>query len=238
MKASDSNRPRGGNEAAGGRAYQGAIRGQIGQGRLGRRAFSLSGVLDDWIDGIAPCQWEAHAGLNPGARERRALWSKPPLYSAEERRRRDATPWTLVQGILAPLQFLVFVASLALVVRYLTTGEGYGLATASILVKTILLYTIMITGSIWEKVVFGKWLFAPAFFWEDVCSMLVLGLQTAYLVCLVFDWGSPRQQMSIAVAAYAVYIVNATQFLMKLRTARLESLDPMGWAREETGQLT
>ncbi|MGE5155652.1 MAG: 2-vinyl bacteriochlorophyllide hydratase, partial [Bdellovibrio bacteriovorus] len=25
-----------------------------------------------------------------------------PLYTAEERKRRDASPWTLVQGILAP----------------------------------------------------------------------------------------------------------------------------------------
>ena len=37
------------------------------------------------------------------------------LYTAEERRRRDASGWTLVQGILAPLQFLVFLVSLALV---------------------------------------------------------------------------------------------------------------------------
>ena len=31
-------------------------------------------------------------------------------------------------------------------------------------------YTIMVTGAIWEKVVFGQYLFAPAFFWEDVFS--------------------------------------------------------------------
>ena len=58
-------------------------------------------------------------------------------------------------------------------------------ATVSVVVKTLLLYTIMITGSIWEKEVFGRYLFAPAFFWEDVFSMLVLALHTAYLVALV-----------------------------------------------------
>ena len=42
----------------------------------------------------------------------------------------------------------------------------------------------MITGSIWEKDVFGRYLFAPAFFWEDVFSMLVLALHTAYLAAL------------------------------------------------------
>ena len=103
-----------------------------------------------------------------------------PLYTAEQRARRDATRWTLVQGVLAPLQFLVFLVSLALVVRFLATGQGQEAATVSIIVKTIVLYTIMITGAIWEKAVFGRYLFADAFFWEDVFSMLVLALHTAY----------------------------------------------------------
>ena len=55
---------------------------------------------------------------------------RQPLYTAEEKRRRDATPWTLVQGVLAPLQFLVFLISLGLVARYLATGEGLWVLTA------------------------------------------------------------------------------------------------------------
>lgn len=145
-----------------------------------------------------------------------------PLYSPAERRRRDASPWTLVQGVLAPLQFVVFLASLALVVRYLATGEGFALATASIVIKTFVLYVIMITGSIWEHDVFGKWLFAPSFFWEDVVSMLVLALHTAYLVVLLGDLLEPLGQMILALLAYAVYLVNAGQFVWKLRRARLE----------------
>ncbi|MGQ3230650.1 MAG: 2-vinyl bacteriochlorophyllide hydratase, partial [Blastomonas fulva] len=94
------------------------------------------------------------------------------LYTAAERARRDSTVWTLVQGVLAPIQFIIFLVSLGLVLRYFGTGEGAFAADMSIIVKTLTLYTIMITGSIWEKVVFGKWLFAPAFFWEDVFSML------------------------------------------------------------------
>jgi 3-vinyl bacteriochlorophyllide hydratase len=142
------------------------------------------------------------------------------LYTPEERIRRDATKWTLVQGILAPIQFVVFLISLALVVRYLISGEGFTVATASIVIKTLLLYAIMITGSIWEREVFGCYLFAPAFFWEDVFSFLVLGLHTAYLVALFAGFGDPRQQMLLALAAYASYFVNATQFLLKLRAAR------------------
>ena len=148
--------------------------------------------------------------------------SRPPLYTAEQRRRRDATRWTMVQGVLAPIQFLVFLVSLTLVLRYLATGEGAAAATVSVVVKTGTLYTIMITGSIWEKVVFGKWLFAAAFFWEDVFSMLVLALHGAYLVALAFGLGSERGRMLLALAAYATYAINATQFLLKLRAARLQ----------------
>ena len=81
------------------------------------------------------------------------------LYTAEERLRRDASPWTLVQGILAPVQFVVFLVSLGLVLRYLASGEGYDIAVASIIVKTLTLYAIMVTGAIWEKDVFGVYLF-------------------------------------------------------------------------------
>lgn len=144
------------------------------------------------------------------------------LYTPRQRARRDATRWTLVQGVLAPLQFLVFAVSLVLVLRYLHTGQGYELATASIVLKTGLLYTIMVTGCIWEKVVFDVWLFAPAFFWEDVFSMLVLALHTAYLLALWQGALDPRSQMGLALAAYAAYVVNATQFLLKLRAARLQ----------------
>ncbi|MBK1691046.1 2-vinyl bacteriochlorophyllide hydratase [Ectothiorhodospira mobilis] len=144
-----------------------------------------------------------------------------PLYTPEQRRRRDGTRWTLVQGILAPLQFLVFIVSTWLVVRYLLTDEGLWAAHASILVKTFILYTIMVTGAIWEKVVFGRYLFARAFFWEDVVSMMVIVLHTIYLASLFWDFLSTSQQMYLTLLAYAVYVVNATQFLLKLRAARL-----------------
>lgn len=147
------------------------------------------------------------------------------LYTPEERRRRDATPWTLVQGILAPLQFLVFLVSLALVLRYLATGHGYEAATLSIVIKTLVLYAIMVTGSLWEHAVFGKYLLVPAFFWEDVVSFVVIALHTAYLVALYTGWLDAQQLMWLALAAYATYVVNAGQFLLKLRKARLEASD-------------
>ena len=145
------------------------------------------------------------------------------IYTEEERARRDATVWTLVQGILAPLQFVVFIVSLVLVIRYLVTGAGYDAATWSIVLKTAVLYAIMVTGSIWEKIVFGKWLFAPAFFWEDVFSFVVIALHSLYIWALWTGSMSPDQLMLVALAAYAAYLINAGQFLRKLRLARLDA---------------
>lgn len=156
--------------------------------------------------------------------------SAAPLYTPEQRRRRDASRWTLVQGVLAPLQFLVFLASLALVLRFLASGHGEAAATLSVVIKTLVLYLIMVTGSIWEKDVFGVWLFAPAFYWEDVFSMLVLALHTAYLLALGFGWLSPHGLMWLALAAYAAYVINAAQFVWKLRLARLSAAAPGAYA--------
>jgi 3-vinyl bacteriochlorophyllide hydratase len=156
--------------------------------------------------------------------------SRPPLYTPEERRRRDTTHWTLVQGILAPVQFLVFLVSLGLVLRFLWTGEGETAAAVSVVIKTLVLYTIMVTGALWEKAVFGRYLFAPAFFWEDVVSFLVIALHTAYVAALLTGWGTPAQQMYVALAAYAVYVVNAVQFVWKLRQARLDAGPAQGRA--------
>jgi len=147
-----------------------------------------------------------------------------PLYTAEQRKRRNESVWTLIQGILAPVQFLIFIVSFCLVIRYLFTGDGYEIATVSIVIKTIALYLIMITGSIWEKVVFGKYLFAEGFFWEDVFSMLVLALHTAYLYFLWNGALSANELIYLALAAYVAYLINAAQFLWKLRVARYEGI--------------
>ena len=147
-------------------------------------------------------------------------------------KRRDASPWTTVQGVLAPVQFLVCLVSVALILRYLLTGEGYALATVSIVVKTLTLYTIMVTGAIWEKEVFGVYLFAEPFFWEDVVSFGVIALHTFYLFALFTDLLGSRGEMAIALAAYVAYVVNAVQFVLKLRAARLQE------ARERSSRET
>jgi 3-vinyl bacteriochlorophyllide hydratase len=194
-------------------------------------------IFDHYLSRIDCCPWVGHArpygltaghpllkaGLKGGQKAQRK--ARPAfLYSPLERQRRDASPWTVVQGVLAPIQFLVFLVSLGLVLHYLLSGNGLEAATLSILVKTGCLITIMVTGAIWENEVFGQYLFAPAFFWEDVFSFLVIALHSLYVLVLITHAASPRSQMLLALAAYASYVINASQFLMKLRSARLEQV--------------
>jgi 3-vinyl bacteriochlorophyllide hydratase len=145
------------------------------------------------------------------------------LYTPEERVRRDSSKWTLVQGLLAPVQFLIFGVSLYLVLDYLNTGRNYEWAVWSVVVKTMALYTIMITGAIWEKVVFGQYLFHESFFWEDVFSMLVIVLHSLYLFGLFTGIADDGVLFATALAGYLAYVINAAQFIWKLRQARLSA---------------
>ena len=149
------------------------------------------------------------------------------LYTPQQRARRDASPWTRVQALLAPLQFLAFAVSLVLVLRYLATGQGASAATASVIVKTGLLYAIMLTGCLWERDVFGRYLFARAFFWEDLLSLLVLALHSTYIAALTAGALGVRAQMYLALGAYAAYVINATQYVVKFRAARRERAPPV-----------
>ena len=190
--------------------------------------FLTHRIIDKFIDSVDACPWPTLACRLSNEHVYTSRMKSNPLpskalYTPEQRRRRDETVWTLVQGILAPVQFVVFLVSLTLVVNFLLTGEGEGAATASIVAKTLVLYTIMITGAIWENEVYGQYLFAPAFFWEDTVSFLVLALHTAYLYALMTGALSVEAQMYLALAAYLTYVVNAAQFLLKLRAARLQT---------------
>jgi len=197
-------------------------------------------IFERFVGLVDSCPWATYAGISgghhfgsqaaPGVASPTA--PREAVYTAAERRRRDSSRWTIVQGVLAPLQFGVFFISLCLVLRYLATGDGLVIATASIVAKTMLLYAIMITGSIWEREVFGRYLFAHSFFWEDVVSVLVLALHTAYLVGLLSNSLDVHQQMTIALAAYAAYVANASQFVLKLRRARRERHGPAAAAAQ------
>jgi 3-vinyl bacteriochlorophyllide hydratase len=190
--------------------------------RIGRTPV-LSDLVERVIGRFDNCPWATVAGDTLISSY--DLPCRRPIYSAEERQRRDATHWTLVQGWLAPIQFAVFIASLCLVLHYFATGKGLALATGSVVLKTLVLYSIMMTGSLWEREVFGVYLFARAFFWEDIGSIIVLVLHTSYIVALGAGYLSAGELLTLALAAYAAYLVNAGQFVLKLRAARREPDD-------------
>lgn len=142
-----------------------------------------------------------------------------PTYTAEQLEARDNSKWTIVQAILAPLQFVAFVISLGLVARYLTTGLGYEATTISVLIKIVLMWLITITGMIWEKEVFGQWFLAPQFFWEDALNAVALIMHNLYFGALLLGF-SEQDIMLVVLIAYVSYMVNFAQFFVRGLQAR------------------
>ncbi|MEN9937143.1 MAG: hypothetical protein RLZZ387_3722 [Chloroflexota bacterium] len=136
------------------------------------------------------------------------------MYTPEQLARRDASIWTLVQAVLAPIQFLAFVVSFALVIRYLVTGEGYAIANASVLVKIALLWAITITGMIWEKEIFGHYFMAREFFWEDLGNLVAILTHNLYFVAVALGWDN-RAVMTLMLLAYCTYLINCAQFVYR-----------------------
>jgi 3-vinyl bacteriochlorophyllide hydratase len=135
-------------------------------------------------------------------------------YTPEQLARRDASVWTRVQAVLAPTQFLAFVVSFALVARYLATGEGYGAANVSVLIKIGLLWAITLTGMVWEKEIFGRWFMAPEFFWEDLGNLVAIITHNLYFVARALGW-SDEATMTLMLLAYCTYLVNCAQFVAR-----------------------
>lgn len=136
------------------------------------------------------------------------------MYTPEQLARRDASLWTRVQVILAPIQFLAFLVSFGLVARFLATGQGYAIASVSVLVKIALLWAITITGMIWEKEIFGHYFLAREFFWEDVGNAVAMITHNLYFLARGLHW-SDRAVMTLMLLAYCTYLVNCAQFVLK-----------------------
>lgn len=135
-------------------------------------------------------------------------------YTSEQLAQRDRSPWTRVQMILAPIQFLVFLVSVGLIIRYLATGQGYTIAVISVLIKIALLWAITITGMIWEKAVFGHYFLAREFFWEDIGNAVAMIAHNLYFLAAGLHWPN-RAVMALMLLAYCTYLVNCAQFVLK-----------------------
>ena len=140
-------------------------------------------------------------------------------YTAEQLEKRNKSKWTIVQAVLAPIQFLAFIISFFLVIRYLLTGNGFVIANISVLIKIGLLWLITFTGMIWEKEVFDQWFLAPQFFWEDVGNAIAMIMHNLYFWARWQDW-SQQAIMTLMLVAYTTYLVNSAQFVYKGIRAR------------------
>jgi len=136
------------------------------------------------------------------------------MYTPEQLERRNRSPWTKAQFILAPIQFVVFLISFALVIRYLATGEGYWIATISVWIKIALIWALTITGMLWEHDIYGKYFMAPEFFWEDLGNLIAIITHNAYFVAIWLNLDE-RTVMWVMVFAYVTYLFNAGQFIVK-----------------------
>jgi 3-vinyl bacteriochlorophyllide hydratase len=136
------------------------------------------------------------------------------MYTPDQLRRREASKWTKVQIILAPIQFLAFIISFSLVIRYLATGEGHMAATISIWIKIALIWALTITGMLWEHDMFDHYFLAKEFFWEDIGNLIAIITHNLYFVA---QWmgASERTVMWVMVFAYITYLFNAAQFIVR-----------------------
>lgn len=142
------------------------------------------------------------------------------MYTPEQLARREASPWTRVQMILAPIQFVAFLISFFLVVRYLATDQGYLAATISVWIKILLIWALTITGMLWEKDVYGRYFMAREFFWEDLGNLIAILTHNAYFIVQWSGW-ERRPVMFVMLFAYITYLLNATQFIVKgIRSGR------------------
>lgn len=141
-------------------------------------------------------------------------------YTADQLRRRNQSLWTPVQAIAAAIQFVTFVVSLVLVIRFFATGQGYNVATVFGVAKVLLLYFMTVTGMAWEDEVFGQMFLAKEFLWEDMGNLLSLLGNTVYLATLLL--GLPKEiQMGALSVALTTYIINFAQFARRgVKSAR------------------
>lgn len=141
-------------------------------------------------------------------------------YTVAQLERRNRSIWTPVQGFGALTQFATFVASLVLVARYITTGEGYALTTVVCVAKVLMLVFMSITGMAWEDEVFGQMFLARQFFWEDIGNAVSLAGNGLYLATLFLGLSHNIQMLAMCVAL-ATYLLNFGQFAVRgVRSAR------------------
>jgi 3-vinyl bacteriochlorophyllide hydratase len=145
-----------------------------------------------------------------------------PRYTPEQLAKRNASIWTDIQIILAPIQFLLFVAGLTTTAIYANglLVNGFYWVSIAILFKTLFFALLFITGMFFEKEVFDQWVYSKEFFWEDIGSTVASFFHLLYFF-LAFLGYSQEVLIWDAFLAYFTYVINALQYLVRIILEKL-----------------
>ncbi|ANT64022.1 2-vinyl bacteriochlorophyllide hydratase [Prosthecochloris sp. CIB 2401] len=140
-----------------------------------------------------------------------------PRYTPDQLAKRNASIWTEVQLILAPLQFVVFLAGVAVTALYAANDQIFSFywVSIAILFKSFFFALLFITGAYFEKEIFNKWIFSKEFLWEDIGSVAAGAFHLLYFV-MAFLGASHDVLVWEAFLAYFTYILNALQYLVRI----------------------
>ena len=138
-------------------------------------------------------------------------------YTPEQLLKRNASVWTDIQIILAPVQFLLFVAGVTITALYQNAlfVPGIYWVSLAILFKTLFFALLFITGMFFEKEIFNKWVYSKEFLWEDIGSTIAAAFHLLYFI-LAFLGYPEHVLIWEAFLAYLTYVLNALQYLTRI----------------------
>ncbi|TCD47579.1 2-vinyl bacteriochlorophyllide hydratase [Chlorobium sp. N1] len=139
-----------------------------------------------------------------------------PRYTPEQLAKRNASIWTDIQIILAPIQFMIFLTGVTVTALYLNgIITSFYWVSVAILFKTLFFALLFVTGMYFEKEIFDKWVYSKEFLWEDIGSTIAAAFHLLYFV---MAWmGYPKEVLVWeAFIAYFTYVMNALQYLVRI----------------------
>ncbi|PWW82467.1 MULTISPECIES: 2-vinyl bacteriochlorophyllide hydratase [Prosthecochloris] len=145
-----------------------------------------------------------------------------PRYTPEQLEKRNASVWTDIQLILAPIQFFVFLIGVILTFLYAQNDQIFSFywVSIAILFKTLLFGLLLVTGAYFEKEIFDTWIYGKEFLWEDVGSTVAAFFHLLYFVMAYMGY-SENVLIWEAFLAYFTYVVNALQYLVRIILEKL-----------------
>ncbi len=129
--------------------------------------------------------------------------------------RRAATIWTKIHPPFAFAQLAAWVVSLILLGFFFAGRLPFAVVQTSVLVKISLMAGAVVTGSFWERAVYGYWWFAPEFFLEDLFTYTVALFQIGYLIVYYSAPDNLSANVAVLLVTYFAYAVNVAQYVLK-----------------------